>query len=156
MTQNDSFRTIQQLGFSPDAADITKQPPPLQSLAVISGPFVHEDVLQRRLFEGRSGNMGICVAQLPKEELPFSDFSVSPLTTRVKPNGRIMQILDLSYPHIKKVELGMGIPVSVNKGINVERFKTEMSSTPLWLQSMRHGGPPYRRSPIQAILGERL
>ena len=39
-----------------------------------------------------------------------------------------------------KVELGMGIPVSVNKGINGDRFKTEMSSTPLWLQSMRHGG----------------
>ena len=46
----------------------------------------------------------------------------------------------MSYPHTKKVELGMGVPVSVSKGIDGDRFKTEMSSTPLWLQFMRHGG----------------
>ena len=58
----------------------------------------------------------------------------------MKPNGRIRLILDLFYSHTKSVELGMGIPCSVNKGFQTDRFKTNMSSTPLWLQSMRHGG----------------
>merc|ERR1712215_499851 len=52
--------------------------------------------------------------------------------------GRL--ILDLSYPHTKGQELGMGIPLSVNKGINNDLFKTEMTSTGLWLKSMRCGG----------------
>ena len=85
-------------------------------------------------------NMGICVGPLTKKELSFEDFSVSPLTTRLKPNGRVRLILDLSYPHTRGIELGMCIPLSINKGINTELFKTEMTSTPLWLKSMRCGG----------------
>ena len=37
---------------------------------------------------------------LSGNELPFTVFTVSPLTTRVKTNGRILLILDLSYPHV--------------------------------------------------------
>ena len=85
-------------------------------------------------------NMGICVGPLTREELPFDDFSVSPLTTRMKPNGRVRLILDLSFPHTKGVKLGMGIPLSVNSGIDTDLYKTEMSSTTLWLNSMRCGG----------------
>ena len=43
--------------------------------------------------------IGICVGPLSECELPFTDFTVSPLTTRMKPNGRIRLILDLSYTH---------------------------------------------------------
>ena len=75
--------------------------------------------------------MGICVGPLSENELPFTDLTVSPLTTRVKPNGRVRLILDLSYPHAKEVELGMDIPCSVNKGMQTDRFKTEMLSTTL-------------------------
>ena len=60
--------------------------------------------------------MGICVGSLSESELPLSDYTVSPLTTRIKPNGRVHLTLDLSFPHNKDVELGMGIPYSVNKG----------------------------------------
>ena len=84
--------------------------------------------------------MGIYVGPLSDSELPFTDYSVSPLKTRIKPNGRVRLILDLSYPHNKDVELGMGIPCSVNKVISKDRFKTQMSSTPLWLNTLRHGG----------------
>ena len=44
-------------------------------------------------------DMGICVGPLKIDELPFEDFSVSPLSTRMKPNGRVRLILDLTYPH---------------------------------------------------------
>ena len=30
--------------------------------------------------------MGICVGPLTESELPFTDYTVSPLTTRIKPN----------------------------------------------------------------------
>jgi len=61
---------------------------------------------------------------LTVDALPFTDFTVSALTTRMKPNGRICLILDLSYPHISEVTLGMGVPCSVNKGINKDRYVT--------------------------------
>ena len=39
------------------------------------------------------------VGPLTAEELPFTDFTVSPLTTLLKPNGRVRLILDSSIPH---------------------------------------------------------
>ena len=80
------------------------------------------------------------------EETGYNDMkhvefvSESPLTTRMKPNGRVRLILDLSYPHTRGIKLGMGIPMSVNSGINTDLYKTEMSSTTLWLNSLRCGG----------------
>jgi len=38
------------------------------------------------------------------------------------------------------VKLSTGVPCSVDKGIDKDKYKTKMSSTPLWLKSMRHGG----------------
>ena len=58
----------------------------------------------------------------------------------MKPNGRVRLILDLTYPHTRGIKLGMGIPMSVNSGIDTDLFKTEMSSTTLWLNSLRCGG----------------
>lgn len=60
--------------------------------------------------------MGICVGSLSESELPLSDYTVSPLTTLIKPNGRVHLTLDLSFPHNKDVELGMDTPCSVNRG----------------------------------------
>ena len=80
------------------------------------------------------------------EETGYNDMkhvefvSESPLTTRMKPKRSSRLILDLSYPHTRGIKLGMGIPMSVNSGINTDLYKTEMSSTTLWLNSMRCGG----------------
>ena len=57
----------------------------------------------------------------------------------MKPNRRVRLLLDLSYPHTRGIKLGMGIPMSVNSGIDTDLYKTEMSSTTLWLNSMRCG-----------------
>ena len=51
-------------------------------------------------------DMGICVGPLKIDELPFEDFSVSPLSTRMKPNGRVRLILDL--PTLTREELSWG------------------------------------------------
>ena len=79
------------------------------------------------------------------EETGYNDMkhvefvSESPLTTRMKPKRSSRLNLDLSYPHTRGIKLGMGIPMSVNSGINTDLYKTEMSSTTLWLTSMRCG-----------------
>ena len=46
----------------------------------------------------------------------------------------------MSYPHLVDVKLGMGVPYSVNKGIGKDKYKTKMSSAPLWLKFVRFGG----------------
>ena len=55
-----------------------------------------------------------------KSELPFSNYTISPLTTRFKPNGSLRIILDVSYPHLNDLKIQDGIPLSVNAGINME------------------------------------
>ena len=78
--------------------------------------------------------IGICVGPL----LPIEDSTASALTTCLKPNGRVRLTFGLSFPHASDLKLGLGIPCSVNKGIETDKFKKQMSSTPLWLQFMRN------------------
>ena len=52
---------------------------------------------------------------LKREELPWKDFKVSPMTVRLKPNGRARIIMGLSYPH--KIMLGRGEVCSPNEGM---------------------------------------
>ena len=46
---------------------------------------------------------------------------------RLKPNGKARVIVDLSALH-NDVELGQGLPVSVNKGICKSDYKTVVTS----------------------------
>ena len=83
---------------------------------------------------------GICLGHLMESELPFTDYTISPLTTLPKPNGSLCIILDLSYPHLDNLGLGDGIPLCVNAGIKKEEFVTTMTSTTLWLQALMNAG----------------
>ena len=49
---------------------------------------------------------------LPEEEMPWTQFKVSPMTVRLKPNGAANIIMDLSWPH--EGALGDGKAISVN------------------------------------------
>ena len=82
---------------------------------------------------------GIAVGPLMEEELPWTDFTVSPITVRLKPDGKARVILDLSAPH-NDVELGQGLPVSVNKGICKSDYKTVMTSTREWINCLQWAG----------------
>ena len=83
---------------------------------------------------------GLLLGPFTPGGMPVSDYTISPLTVREKPNGKLRLILDLSFPHLDNVNLGDGIPMSVNSGIDKMRFKTSMTSTPLWLEAMRYAG----------------
>jgi hypothetical protein len=54
--------------------------------------------------------------------------------------------LDLSSPHQDDVELGQGIPMSVNSGIQKKDYITKMSSTRQWVKSLERAGVGARMS----------
>ena len=67
---------------------------------------------------------------------------ISPMMTRMKPNGSIRIIMDLSYPH--DVSLGQGVPCSPNEGLkHYEEFqKVEMTSDKSFRKAMFWSGWP--------------
>ena len=65
---------------------------------------------------------GIMYGPLLKKDMPWEQFKCSPMTVRLKPNGRARIIMDLSYPH--NVTLGKGRVCSPNMGMaNYEEFE---------------------------------
>ena len=82
----------------------------------------------------------ICLGPFTEEELPWKDFSVSQLKVKIKPNGKAGLILDLSALHQDEVELGQGVPLSVNAGIDKKQYTMKMSSTSQWVKSMAEAG----------------
>jgi hypothetical protein len=88
----------------------------------------------------------ICLGPFDEEDLPWDDYTVNPLKVRLKPNGSARLILDLSSPHQDDVELGQGIPMSVNSGIQKKDYITKMSSTRQWVKSLERAGVGARMS----------
>ena len=88
---------------------------------------------------------GIVAGPFRPEELPWQDYTTSPLVVRLKPDNSVRIILDMSAPHLTD---GPGRPVdpelarSVNDGIRKEDFPTTMTSTSLVLESIHRVGVP--------------
>ena len=79
---------------------------------------------------------GIIYGPLTREELPWSEFKFSPITVRLKPNGRARIIMDLSYPHGGKLGKGM-----VNWCALLTRgWRTTWSLSPSTWPGMSSGG----------------
>merc|ERR1711873_247664 len=55
---------------------------------------------------------GLLLGPFTPGEMPVSDYTISPLTVKEKPNGKLRLILDLSFPHLDNVNLGDGITMS--------------------------------------------
>ena len=77
-------------------------------------------------------DMGICAGPYTKaelEELGFKNIKINPMQVRVKPNGKLRIILDLSAPHLQEWEEKLGLPGSVNSGIDKSKYSTGMADT---------------------------
>ena len=88
---------------------------------------------------------GIVAGPFREEELPWDDFTTSPLLCRRKPDNSVRVILDMSAPHVKDrpgKPVSQEEPRSVNDGINKKLFPTKMSSTLLVLDSVHKVGVP--------------
>ena len=72
---------------------------------------------------------GLVWGPMTKEELPWTDPKVSPMSVEIKPSGAARIIVDLSSPHLKTVDLDSDIPSSVNSGIDIEDFPMEGVTT---------------------------
>ena len=88
---------------------------------------------------------GILAGPFKEEELPWTDYTLNPLTVRPKPDNSVRVILDMSAPHLKETKedpVGPDVPRSVNAGIDKELFPTKMSSTLQVLDSIHRVGVP--------------
>ena len=73
---------------------------------------------------------GIAAGPLLEEEIPWPDDTCSPLTVRLKPDGKARIIVDLSSPREGKEG------TSVNAGIDADEFPARMSSTAKFVETL--------------------
>jgi len=66
---------------------------------------------------------------VPEEEVPH-EAKINSILTRLKPNGSVRVILNLSAPE----------GLSVNDGIDIDQFPAKMSSTNAWLEVLNKAG----------------
>ena len=74
--------------------------------------------------------------------MPWEICKCSPMTVRLKPNGRASIIMDLSYPHGET--LGKGLVCSPNVGMsNYDEFEPfKMAGDVKWRRCMYRAGRP--------------
>ena len=86
--------------------------------------------------------MGIAAGPYSREELEARGWKIkiNPMQVRVKPNGKLRIILDLSAPHLQEWEEKLGLPNSVNSGINKEDFRCPMADTKRVLETLHRIG----------------
>ena len=63
-----------------------------------------------------------------EEHWSLSDITVSPMSVRLKPNGKARIIVDMSHPHSDPKD-SPDSPASVNSGINKDEFPATMADT---------------------------
>ena len=84
---------------------------------------------------------GLCYGPLDEAELPWQDFTVNPITVKLKPNGKARICIDMSAPHAEK-DTSDTTPASVNSGIDAADFPASMSSTKSFCESLMKAGCP--------------
>ena len=84
---------------------------------------------------------GLCFGPLLPSEMPWAEYTVNPITVKLKPNGKARICINMSAPYPKPSD-PPGTPASVNSGINADEFPTKMSSTQTFLESLMLAGCP--------------
>ena len=83
---------------------------------------------------------GIAFGPFKSSEMPFNDYKTNPISAKPKPKGKIRICNDLSAPH--DIEPNLGLPSSVNSGIDKSLLSTKMSRTEdICLRIYRFGCP---------------
>ena len=83
---------------------------------------------------------GPAIGPCKLEELPWPDPKTSLLLIALKPNGAGWVVIDMSAPHLAKVDLSSSVPSSLNSRINIEEFPSSGSSTKDVLKSLEREG----------------
>ena len=84
---------------------------------------------------------GLCFGPLLQSEMPWDDYTVNPITVKLKPNGKARICINMSAPY-KRESDPEGTPMSVNSGIDTSKFPTQMSSTQTFCESLMRAGCP--------------
>ena len=132
------IRTMERLT---NGADIgckgTGRLPTFRPNAASTGEFgIHvADSLQGWISEG------LCFGPMHPADMPWQEYTVNPITVKLKPNGKARICINMSAPY-KKDSDPPEMPSSVNSGINTDEFPTSMSSTGTFLKSLMRAGCP--------------
>jgi hypothetical protein len=84
---------------------------------------------------------GLAFGPMLPEEMPWSDYTVNPITVKIKPNGSARICINMSAPYAKDSDVP-GLPASVNSGIDSDLFPATMSSTRKFCMSLARAGCP--------------
>jgi hypothetical protein len=84
---------------------------------------------------------GLVWGPLHPEEVPWKDITINQMSSRLKPNGRLRPIMNMSSPY-KQPEDDPEAPASVNSGIDKEEFPCKMGTTQSFLASLGKAGWP--------------
>ena len=86
---------------------------------------------------------GLALGPYSEDNIPFTDYRVSPMSVVPKPNGAGRICVDLSAPHIADVAdaIAKGLVISVNDSIDKNNFKSAGVSTVDVLDLLQQFGP---------------
>ena len=73
--------------------------------------------------------------------MPWEEYTVNPITVKLKPNGKARVCINMLAPYRKDSDKP-GTPASVNSGIDISNFPATMSSTKTFLNSLMRTGCP--------------
>ena len=88
---------------------------------------------------------GLVWGPLLPEEVPWKDISLNQMSGKLKPNGKLRPIMNMSSPY-KTVDDNPEDPASVNSGILKEEFPCTMGSSTSFMTSLAKSGWPSEMS----------
>jgi hypothetical protein len=84
---------------------------------------------------------GLCFGPVKPEEMPWTDYTINPITVKLKPTGAARVCINMSAPY-KRSSDKLGQPASVNSGIDKLAFPATMSTTSSFCKSLMRAGCP--------------
>ena len=94
---------------------------------------------------------GLAFGPALPEEMPWEDYTVNPILTRIKPNSKARIIVNMSAPYGEDEE-PEDAPKAVNVGINKLEFPATMSSITNFSESLVKVGCPAKLPSLTGIL----
>ena len=96
---------------------------------------------------------GLVWGPLLPEEVPWRDYTINPLQTKIKPNSKVRPIVNMSSPYIKKGDPA-NKPSSVNSGIKKAKTPATMGSSRSFIMSLARAGCPAEMCKLDWVAGK--
>ena len=96
---------------------------------------------------------GLVWGPLQPEEMPWRDYTVNPVQTKIKPNSKVRPIVNMSSPYLKEGD-SPDKPASVNSGIKKAENPATMGSSKSFIVSLARAGCPAQMCKLDWVAGK--